>query len=124
MRRLSISRFAVDVGFWPTASDIAAQANVSGQDGRSAHEWGLLASQSQIILKTDERSAVLELGRDGKLAAKSSGWGENLRFSKTGTRPSPSGGLFRSVSRGAIYQLKLPLRQLAVEPVRHYSDFE
>jgi hypothetical protein len=31
----------------------------------------------QIILKTEKRSAVLELGQDGKFAAKSSGWDEN-----------------------------------------------
>jgi hypothetical protein len=34
--------------------------------------------EPQILLKADERSIVLELSRDGKFAAKSSGWGENL----------------------------------------------
>ena len=36
--------------------------------------------EPQIILKTDERSVHLELGREGKLAAKSSGWDENRVF--------------------------------------------
>jgi hypothetical protein len=31
----------------------------------------------EIILKTDERNIVIELGRDEKFAAKSSGWDEN-----------------------------------------------
>jgi hypothetical protein len=34
-------------------------------------------ARTQIILKTDERSAVLELDRDGEFAAKSNGWDEN-----------------------------------------------
>jgi hypothetical protein len=33
--------------------------------------------EPQMILKTDERGAVLELGRDGKFAAKSNGWDDN-----------------------------------------------
>jgi hypothetical protein len=33
--------------------------------------------EQQIILKTDERTIVLELGLGGKFAAKSSGWDEN-----------------------------------------------
>ena len=33
--------------------------------------------ESQTILKTDERSIHLELGREGKFTPRSSGWGEN-----------------------------------------------
>jgi hypothetical protein len=36
--------------------------------------------EPQIILKTDERKLVLELGREGKFAAKSIGWDENRVF--------------------------------------------
>ena len=32
--------------------------------------------EPQIILKTDERKVVLELGPKGKFAAKSTGWDE------------------------------------------------
>jgi hypothetical protein len=33
--------------------------------------------ETQIILKTDERSIHLELGREGQFNRKSIGWGEN-----------------------------------------------
>ena len=36
--------------------------------------------EPQIILKTDERTVVLELGRDGKFSAKSTDWDENRVF--------------------------------------------
>jgi hypothetical protein len=36
--------------------------------------------EPQIILKTDQRNVLLELGLDGKFAAKSSGWDENRVF--------------------------------------------
>jgi hypothetical protein len=36
--------------------------------------------EPQIILKTDERKVVLELGLEGKFAAKSTGWDENKVF--------------------------------------------
>jgi hypothetical protein len=52
-----------------------------------------LPREPQTILKIDERSAVLEIGRDGKFAAKSSGWDENWVF----LRPTSS----RSQSRTA-----------------------
>jgi hypothetical protein len=40
--------------------------------------------EPQIILKTDARGIGLELGlgRDGKFAAKSTGWDENRVFSR------------------------------------------
>ena len=36
--------------------------------------------EPQIILKTDERKILLELGLGGKFAAKSTGWDENRVF--------------------------------------------
>jgi hypothetical protein len=36
--------------------------------------------EPQIILKTDKRNIHLELGRDGKFAAKSTGWDEKSGF--------------------------------------------
>jgi hypothetical protein len=36
--------------------------------------------EPQIILKTDERKVLLELGLEGKFAAKSTGWDENRVF--------------------------------------------
>jgi hypothetical protein len=38
--------------------------------------------EPQIILKTDQRNLILELGLGGKFQAKSSGWNENRTFSK------------------------------------------
>ena len=38
------------------------------------------ARERQIILKTDLRNVILELGLRGKLQAKSSGWDENRTF--------------------------------------------
>jgi hypothetical protein len=36
--------------------------------------------ETQIILKTDQRTLVLEIGLGGKFEAKSSGWDENRTF--------------------------------------------
>jgi hypothetical protein len=36
--------------------------------------------EPQVILKTDQRTVVLELGLGGKFVAKSSGWDENRTF--------------------------------------------
>jgi hypothetical protein len=44
----------------------------------------------------------------GRFAAAAEG---RLRLSLTGTRPSPSGGL-RSISRGAIYRVKSPIKSV------------
>jgi hypothetical protein len=38
--------------------------------------------EPQIILKTDQRNVILELGLREKFQAKSSGWDENRTFSK------------------------------------------
>ena len=40
----------------------------------------MAARETQIILKTDERKVVLELGLEAKFAAKSTGWDENKVF--------------------------------------------
>jgi hypothetical protein len=40
----------------------------------------MIKREPQIILKTDERKVVLELGLQGKFAAKSMGWDENRVF--------------------------------------------
>jgi hypothetical protein len=36
--------------------------------------------ERQIILKTDQRNVLLEMGLGGKLQARSSGWDENRTF--------------------------------------------
>ena len=36
--------------------------------------------EPQIILKTDQRNVLLEMGLGGKLQARSSGWDENRTF--------------------------------------------
>ena len=36
--------------------------------------------ERQIILKTDQRTVLLEMGLSGKFQAKSSGWDENRTF--------------------------------------------
>jgi hypothetical protein len=38
--------------------------------------------ERQIILKTDQRNILLEMGREGKFTAKSSGWDESRVFLK------------------------------------------
>ena len=42
--------------------------------------WHLSKRETQIILMTDERKVILELGVGGKFAAKSTGWDENRVF--------------------------------------------
>jgi hypothetical protein len=46
------------------------------------HPWGTMgkARERQIILSTDQRTVLLELGLGGKFQAKSSGWDENRTF--------------------------------------------
>ena len=46
--------------------------------------------EPQIILKTDERKVMLELGLEGKFAAKSTGWDENRVFLEGTSSRSPS----------------------------------
>jgi len=45
--------------------------------------------EPQIILKTDERKIVLELGTGGKFAAKSTGWDESRVFLEGDSWRSP-----------------------------------
>jgi hypothetical protein len=40
--------------------------------------------EPQIILKADERNITLELGREGKFSARSSGWDEDRNRSAAG----------------------------------------
>jgi hypothetical protein len=53
-----------------------------------------MSRHPEIILKTDERKVILELEKDGKFAAKSTGWDENRVFlegrqTRGGGRPWP-----------------------------------
>ena len=71
--------------------------------------------EPQIILKTDERGIHLELEREGKFAAKSSGWlktGSSSRATNSRSRPRTGAGAERLAGGAAA----------AVEPVRHYFD--
>jgi len=61
-------------------------------------------ARTQIILKTDERSAVLELDRDGEFAAKSNGWDENRvssRATSSRSRSRTGVGCWPASRRGA-----------------------
>ena len=73
--------------------------------------------EPQIILKPDERSAGLELGRDGKFAAKSNGWDEKVFSSRATSSRSPS-----RTDAGAA---RLPAGpRPAIGPVQHYFRTE
>jgi hypothetical protein len=70
--------------------------------------------QPRIILKTDERNIRLELGHDGKFAAKSTGWDEQPGF--------PRGDKLEAAvtnSRWVLTHLLAAPRK--PEPVRHSS---
>ena len=69
--------------------------------------------EPQIILKTDERKLVLELGLAGKFAAKSTGWDEN-RVLVEGDR------LEVEVKGGRWVLCHAPGRPAAPKPVPHY----
>ena len=57
--------------------------------------------EPQIILKTDERKVVLELGLGSKLSAKSTAWDENRVFLEGDKRGGRSqGSLGASASAG------------------------
>jgi hypothetical protein len=74
--------------------------------------------EPQIILKTDERTFVLELGLKGTFAAKSTGWDENRVFLE-GDR------LEVSVKSGRWVLCHVPAKPIAPKPVQHYwSDDE
>jgi len=74
--------------------------------------------EPQIILKTDERKVVLELGLEGKFTAKSTGWDENRVFLEGDT-------LQIAVKNGRRVITHLPAKPVKPKPVRHYwSDDE
>jgi hypothetical protein len=73
--------------------------------------------EPQIILKTDERSIHLGLGRDGKFAAKSGGWDENRVFLE-GDR------LVVEIKNGRWLLTHLPAGPRPAAPVRHYFPTE
>jgi hypothetical protein len=58
------------------------RAENSHQPEFRMHPWGTMgkARERQIILKTDQRTFVLELGLGGKLQVRSSGSDENRTF--------------------------------------------
>ena len=69
--------------------------------------------EPQIILKTDERKVVLELGLGGKFAAKSTGWDENRVFLEGGSGST-------SVKNGRLVLTHVPAPPAAPKPVLHY----
>jgi hypothetical protein len=69
--------------------------------------------EPQIILKTDERKVVLELGLEGKLAAKSTGWDENQVFLEDDK-------LEVAVKNGRWVLIHEPAKPAAPKPVLHY----
>jgi hypothetical protein len=69
--------------------------------------------EPQIILKTDERKIHLELGLEGKFAAKSTGWDENRVFLE-GDR------LEVAVKSGRWVLTHLPAKPPEPKRVQHY----
>ena len=69
----------------------------------------------QTILKTDERAIRLELGCEGKFAAKSSVWDENRVFLE-GDR------LDIEVKHGSWVLTHTPPKPRPPEPARHYFE--
>ena len=69
--------------------------------------------EPQIILKTDERKIVLEIGLGGKFAAKSTGWDENRVFLE-GDR------LEVEVKNGRWMLTHVPATPCQPAPVQHY----
>jgi hypothetical protein len=67
----------------------------------------------RIILKTDERKIHLELGLEGKFAAKSTGWDENRVFLE-GDKPEVA------VVNGRWVLTHLPAKPPEPKPVQHY----
>ena len=69
--------------------------------------------EPQIILKTDERKIHLELGLEGKFAAKSTGWDENRIFLE-------GDKLEVAVNNGRWVLTALPAKPPEPKPVHHY----
>jgi hypothetical protein len=74
---------------------------------------GMGKREPQTILKTDERKLVLELGLEGKFAAKSMGWDEK--------RGLPRRGPVGDRTQGRPLGADAPTRQTPTpKPVLHY----
>ena len=69
--------------------------------------------QPQIILMTHERTFVLELGLQGKFAAKSTAWDENRVF-------LDGDKLEIAIKDGRRVLTHLPAKPAAPKPVLHY----
>jgi hypothetical protein len=82
-------------------------------DDFEAPPGGLMGTrEAQITFKTEDRDIRLELGREGKFTAKSSGWDKN----RVSVRPTSS----RSQSRTAAGCSALPAKLPEPKPVLHY----
>jgi hypothetical protein len=68
--------------------------------------------EPQIILKTDERKVVLELGLGGEFTARSMGWDENRLFLEGDT-------LSIEVKGRRWVLMHLPAKPIAPKPVAH-----
>jgi hypothetical protein len=77
----------------------------------------MAAREPKTILKTDERKIVLELGRAGKFAAKSSGWDENRVFLE-------GDKVVIKVERGSWVLTHPPAEPRKPEPVQDYFPDE
>jgi hypothetical protein len=63
------------------ATEAGRLRGVSRLDNNVTTPRGIMSKREpRIILKTDERKIVLEMGLEGKFAAKSTGWDENWVF--------------------------------------------
>jgi hypothetical protein len=69
--------------------------------------------EPQIILKTDQRTFVLELALGGKFQAKSSGWDENRMFLEGDV-------LEVAVRNGRWVLTHVPAKPVTPKPVLHY----
>jgi hypothetical protein len=69
--------------------------------------------EPQIILKTDERKLVLELGLGGKFTARSTAWDENRVFLE-------GDKLEVTVNSGRWVLTALPAKPPEPKPVQHY----
>jgi hypothetical protein len=69
--------------------------------------------ETQIILKTDERKVVLELGLGGKFTARSTAWDENRVFLE-------GDKLEVAVNNGRWLLTALPAKPPEPKPVLHY----
>ena len=78
---------------------------------------GVSKREPQIVLKTDERSTVLELSCEGKFSAKSTGWDENRVFLE-------GDKLEVAVVNGRYVLTHLPAKPPEPKAVQHYFPDE